>query len=117
MNSKCQLNQLDLNVVAESELQELQNNYKSNTYLSLHGLIYNTSLKHPRAQNGFVLFRRDLQAFLNSEEASKLKNIGEISKLAADLWNGKPSIIKLWDGIFINEIKSFYSTLSKIAKK
>ncbi|CAG8787315.1 1446_t:CDS:1, partial [Dentiscutata erythropus] len=77
-------------------------------------LIYNrsNSKRQPRAQNGFVLFRKDLNAFIKD---SKL-TIGDVSRLACKLWNGNPSC-KLWENINVNEIKLFYNKLAEIAKK
>ncbi|CAG8565801.1 12304_t:CDS:2 [Dentiscutata heterogama] len=109
----------DFTDVAASEIQELLK-FNSKTYLPMKELIYNRSNSkcQPRAQNGFVLFRKDLNAFKSS---SKLK-IGDASRLASRLWNGDPSCkgdssCKLWEKINIDEIKPFYNKLSEIAKK
>ncbi|CAG8722144.1 9036_t:CDS:1 [Gigaspora margarita] len=104
----------DFNDVAKSEIQELLK-FNSNTFLPMKELLYNRSnpKRPPRAQNGFVLFRKDLNAFFRG--SSKL-TIGKVSRLACKLWNGYPSC-KLWENININEIKPFYNKLSEIAKK
>ncbi|CAG8853105.1 45781_t:CDS:1, partial [Gigaspora margarita] len=103
---------IDFNVVAK-ELKQL---FNSNTFLPLNELIAYSSRKHkhpPRAQNGFVLFRKDLNAYMSS---SKTK-MGDISALASNIWNNGVSPYELWEKIIINEIKPFYKKISEIAKK
>ncbi|CAG8461024.1 1343_t:CDS:2 [Dentiscutata erythropus] len=73
----------------------------------------NLERKHPpRAQNLFLLFWKDLNAFLRS---SNIK-IGDISNLTSKIWKNENFTYQLWKEIIIDEIKPFYKKLSEIAK-
>ncbi|CAG8721650.1 hypothetical protein C2G38_2191419 [Gigaspora rosea] len=73
------------------ELSELE----SKTFLTLKSLITPYISKKrmfnpPRAQNMFMIFRKDLTAYLNS--ISRNQGTITISRLASDLWNGQHNI-------------------------
>ncbi|CAG8769500.1 5012_t:CDS:1 [Gigaspora margarita] len=109
-------NKNGFNIDFAKEMQELKQQFNSNTFLLLDKLIAYSSqkFKHPpRAQNGFVLFWKDLNAFMSS---SKTK-FDFISGLASKIWKNRVSLCELWEKIIIGEIKPFYKKLSEITKK
>ncbi|CAG8470282.1 25049_t:CDS:2 [Gigaspora margarita] len=109
-------NKNGFNIDFMKEMQELKQQFNSNTFLPLDKLIAYSSqkFKHPpRAQNGFVLFQKDLNTFISSLKTK----IDFISCLAGEIWNNGVSPCELWEKIIIGEIKPFYKKLSEIAKK
>ncbi|CAG8511440.1 1784_t:CDS:2 [Gigaspora margarita] len=113
---------IDLNIDVRKEVQKLLK-FKSKTFLPLKQLITNANRnkKHPnqdktgyqpRAQNGFVLWRKDLNAFLKNSR----KSIREVSQLACKLWKGE-SPVSTYEKWKIDEIKLLYRKVSDIAKK
>ncbi|CAG8843590.1 1329_t:CDS:1, partial [Gigaspora margarita] len=98
------------------ELSELE----SKTFLTLKNLITpyiskkRTMFNPPRAQNRFMIFRKDLTAYLNS--LNRNQGTITISRVASDLWNGH-YYIKLWNNINdVKEIKEIYHKIAEIAK-
>ncbi|CAG8684542.1 4228_t:CDS:1, partial [Racocetra persica] len=103
------------NIDFTKEIQELEQQFNLNTFLPLDKLIACSSRKRkhlPRAQNTFLLFWKDLNAFLRS---SNIK-IGDISNLTSKIWKNENFTYQLWKEIIIDEINPFYKKLSKIAK-
>ncbi|CAG8719768.1 9126_t:CDS:1 [Cetraspora pellucida] len=126
MSSQCKeikntINEDSFNEIFTKEIDEF-NNIRSKTFLSLSKLIApnvrrgKTKNNPPRAQNSFVIFRRDFTAYwiscLNRENNMKI-----VSNIASNLWKGKISTYKLWKNINICNIVKIYNKVSEFAKR
>src|SRR5947207_4007856 len=85
---------------------------KQNTILSLYDLLTpienHRTLKIPRPQNSFVIYRRNLQAkmALSNTPNSSLERLDKISKIAGNKWKNESK-----------EIKEIFTFIADCAKK
>ncbi|CAG8438865.1 8526_t:CDS:1 [Funneliformis mosseae] len=83
---------------------------EQNTVLSLYDLLTpienHRTLKIPRPQNSFVIYRRNLQAKMAICQATSLERLDKISKIAGTRWKDEPK-----------EVKDLFTLIADCAKK
>ncbi|CAG8610362.1 8558_t:CDS:1 [Paraglomus brasilianum] len=84
-----------------------------NLFLSLDVLLdptYKSRVKQcpllPRAQNSWIIFRRDFESRLRDQHPTKSYTVHDVSKIAGDLWKVQSDVVK-----------EYFCVLSKLAQK
>ncbi|CAI2164699.1 20026_t:CDS:1 [Funneliformis geosporum] len=83
---------------------------EKNTVLSLYDLLTpienNRTLKVPRPQNSFVIYRRNLQAKMAISQTTCLERLDKVSKIAGTNWKVEPK-----------EVRDLFTLIADCAKK
>ncbi|CAJ0754365.1 16541_t:CDS:2 [Entrophospora sp. SA101] len=98
-------------IISETLTEAYQIKIKKHTTLPLHELITPSvnvrTIKNPRPQNSFVIYRRNVQAEIAKEKGTNAAGkLDYVSKYAADKWRQESQ-----------EVKDIYGLLANCAKK